>query len=245
MSDITGCTHTLARCQLCPKLTSAVSQRLAHRVPRPFVHVLEHTAVQHSKGERTMGSTKNTHTSRLPTPTPTETDLWIPSKHRRDQGTIQGCRGGREMSSPSHHTQRLWTRDHSAPQSASINNRVNWASGNVWKTLTNLSLNHLYFQILGKTASAPQVIKLLVCFNRSQKMCVYMHLCTNHTFRWFFLSLMLKLESWFLYVRWSSHRPGPHLHISPGKHHFLLRKQVWNGCLHLHKSTDYRRRRGK
>lgn len=75
VSDITGCTHTLARCQLCPKLTSAVSQRLAHRVPRPFVHVLEHTAVQHSKGERTMGSTKNTHTSRLPTPTPTETDL--------------------------------------------------------------------------------------------------------------------------------------------------------------------------
>lgn len=154
-------------------------------------------------------------------------------------------RGERNVQSFTSHSEAVDTWPHSAPQSASINNRVNWASGNVWKTLTNLSLNHLYFQILGKTASAPQVIKLLVCFNRSQKMCVYMHLCTNHTFRWFFLSLMLKLESWFLYVRWSSHRPGPHLHISPGKHHFLLRKQVWNGCLHLHKSTDYRRRRGK
>lgn len=234
MSDITGCTHTLARCQLCPKLTSAVSQRLAHRVPRPFVHVLEHTAVQHSKGERTMGLTKNTHVSSAHTHTHWNRSVNSIKAPQRPGNNPRMQRGERNVQSFTSHSEAVDTWPHSAPQSAFINNRVNWASGNVWKTLTNLDLNHLYFQILGKTASAPQVIKLLVWFNRSQKMCVYMDLCTNHTFRWFFLSLMLKLESWFLYVRWSSHRPGPHLHISPGKHHFLLRKQVWNGCLHLH-----------
>lgn len=114
MSDITGCTlvggctrtqtrtHPHTRTHT-PRLSSAVMQRLAHRV-LPLVCVWVHTAVLHSKGEWNNGSDKKTnkkktHTPHLPTHTHTKTDLreflqstteaWEQSKDIEERQTVR------------------------------------------------------------------------------------------------------------------------------------------------------------